>query len=117
VSRHEARLDAVLVRRFNAGDPAAFVEIVTRYRDKMFHFALRLLRNRPDAEEIAQDTFIRAHQGLAHFRGDSSLSAWLHCIALNLSRNRYRYFFRRCSHAMQSLDCAVSADLRGSGRQ
>lgn len=110
VSRQEALLDAALVRRFNAGDQAAFVEIVTRYRDKMFHFALRLLRNRPDAEEIAQDTLIRAHRGLAHFRGDSSLSAWLHCIALNLSRNRYRYFIRRCCHATQSLDCAVSAD-------
>ncbi len=110
VSRQEAVLDAALVRRFNAGDDAAFVEIVTRYRDKMFHVALGLLRNRADAEEIAQDTFIRAHRGLARFRGDSSLSAWLHCITLNLSRNRYWYFFRRRRHATQSLDCAVSAD-------
>jgi RNA polymerase sigma-70 factor (ECF subfamily) len=110
VSRQEALLDAVLVRRFNAGDQAAFVEIFTRYRDRMLHVALGLLRNRADAEEIAQDTFIRAHRGLANFRGDSSLSAWLHCITLNLSRNRYWYFFRRRRHATQSLDCAVSAD-------
>ena len=114
VSREEALLDAALVRRFNAGDQAAFVEIVTRYHDKMIHFAHRLLRNRPDAEEIAQDTFIRAHRSLAHFRGDASLSAWLHCIALNLSRNRYWYSLRRGSRAMQSLDSAVSADSQAT---
>ena len=105
ISRQEALLVAALVRRFNAGDEAAFVEIVTRYRDKMFHVALGLLRNRADAEEIAQDAFIRAHRSLVRFRGDSSLSAWLHCITLNLSRNRYWYFFRRRRHATISLDC------------
>ena len=110
VSRQAALLDAELVRRFLAGDEAAFVEIVTRYRDKMFHVALGLLRNHADAEEIAQDTFIRAHRSLARFRGDSSLAAWLHCITLNLSRNRYWYFYRRRRHATQSLDSAVSAD-------
>ncbi len=111
-SRQEALHDAGLVRRFNTGDQAAFGEIVTRYRDKMHHVALGLLRNHADAEEIAQDTFIRAHRSLANFRGESSLAAWLHCIALNLSRNRYWYFFRRRRHATQSLDSTVSADCQ-----
>jgi RNA polymerase sigma-70 factor, ECF subfamily len=106
--RQEALHDAGLVRRFNAGDETAFVEIVERYRHKLFGVALGLLRNRADAEEIAQDAFIRAHRGLARFRGDSSLSAWLHCITLNLSRNRYWYFFRRRRHATFSLDCTFS---------
>jgi RNA polymerase sigma-70 factor (ECF subfamily) len=107
-SRREALYDATLVARFNAGDEAAFSEIVARYRQKLFAVAHGLLRNRADAEEIAQDAFIRAHRGLARFRGDSSLSAWLHCITLNLSRNRYWYFFRRRRHATLSLDCAFS---------
>src|SRR5690606_6066136 len=77
-SQQEAAYDAELVRRFNAGDESAFVEIMTRYREKIFSVALALLRNRADAEEIAQDTFIRAHRGLARFRGDSSLATWLH---------------------------------------
>jgi RNA polymerase sigma-70 factor (ECF subfamily) len=110
VSRQEALYDATLVHRFNAGDEAAFIEIVTRYRAKLLAVALGLLRNHADAEEIAQDAFIRAHRGLARFRGDSSLSAWLHCITLNLSRNRYWYFYRRRRHTTQSLDCAISAD-------
>ena len=100
--------DATLVTRFNGGDEAAFVEIVTRYRGKMFGVGLALLHNRADAEEIAQDTFIRAHRGLARFRGDSSLATWLHRIATNLSRNRYWYFHRRCQHVTRSLDAAVS---------
>ena len=107
LSRQEALFDAVLVQRFNAGDESAFVEIATRYREKMFHVALGLLRNRADAEEIAQDTLIRAHRSLARFRGDSSLAAWLYCITLNLSRNRYWYFFRRRRHAMLPLDAAM----------
>jgi RNA polymerase sigma-70 factor (ECF subfamily) len=108
LSRQEAQHDATLVQRFNAGDEAAFVEIVTRYRARMLQAALGLLRNRADAEEIAQDTFIRAHRGLAKFRGDSSLAAWLYRIALNLSRNRYWYYFRRRRHATLPLDAAFS---------
>ena len=109
-ARQEAMLDAELVRRFNAGDEPAFVEIITRYRERMLAVAFAVLKNRADAEEIAQDTFIRAHRALAKFRGDSSLATWLHSIALNLARNRYWYFFRRRRHATISLDCPLSDD-------
>jgi RNA polymerase sigma-70 factor (ECF subfamily) len=98
------------VHRFNAGDEVAFVEIITRYRSKMFAIALCHLRNHADAEEITQDTFIRAHRGLARFRFESSLATWLHRIAFNLSRNRYKYYYCRRRHAMLSLDCAFSED-------
>jgi len=106
--------DAELVRRFHAGDEEAFVEIIERHREKIFAIALSLLRNHADAEEIAQDTFIRAHRGLANFRGDSSLTTWLHRIALNLSRNRYWYYFRRNRHASSSFDSAFSDDNQAS---
>jgi RNA polymerase sigma-70 factor (ECF subfamily) len=106
-AKAEAVHDAELVRRFHDGDESAFVEIMTRYRDKIFTVAVSLLRNHADAEEIAQDTFIRAHRGLVRFRGDSSLATWLHRIAVNLARNRYWYFFRRRRHATLSLDCAL----------
>ncbi len=106
-SAAEAVHDATLVQRFNAGDDTAFVEIMERYQSKIFAVAQSLLRNRADAEEIAQDTFIRAHRGLARFRGDSSLATWLHRITVNLARNRYWYFFRRRRHSTLSLDCAI----------
>ena len=109
-SKIEAAHDAELVRRFHGGDESAFVEIMTRYREKIFTIALSLLRNHADAEEIAQDTFIRAHRGLVNFRGDSSLATWLHRIAVNLARNRYWYFFRRRRHSTLSLDCAFNQE-------
>jgi RNA polymerase sigma-70 factor (ECF subfamily) len=110
VSRNDAAHDAALVRRFNAGDEGAFTEIVTRHRAKMYSIALCHLRNHADAEEIAQDTFIRAHRGLSRFRGDSSLATWLHRIAFNLSRNRCKYYFCRRRHAMLSLDCPFNGE-------
>jgi RNA polymerase sigma-70 factor (ECF subfamily) len=110
IVREAARYDATLVLRFNSGDDAAFDEIIARYRQKIFAYSYTLLRSHPDAEEIAQDTFIKAHRHLRNFRGECSLAAWLHTIALNLSRNRYWYLFRRRYQVTQSLDCALSDD-------
>ena len=103
-SEQQALHDVTLVRRFNAGDASAFDEIISCYRAKMFAVAFARLRSHSDAEEIAQDTFIRAHRGLATFRGDSSLSTWLHRITVNLASNRYWHLFRRRRHLTQSLD-------------
>lgn len=103
-----------LVERFAAGDEAAFGEIMTRYRNRMFAVALSKLRDHSDAQEIVQDTFIRAHRGLAKFRGDSSLATWLYRIALNLASNRYWYYFRRRRHLMLSLEGAFHETNGGS---
>ena len=91
----EAAYDAVLVERFKNGDESAFTEIIKRYYPRIRALANQTLHNQADAEEVAQDTFIRAHRGLVNFRGDASLATWLHCIGLNLARNRYWFFFRR----------------------
>ena len=109
-SAAEAAYDATLVTRFNTGDESAFVEIMNRYHNRLFSLSLNLLRNAADAEEIVQDAFIRAHRGLVNFRGDSSLSTWLYRIAMNLSRNRYWYFFRRRRQDSLSLDHSPSND-------
>lgn len=106
----EAEYDAELVRRFNAGDDKAFNEIMSRYYGRILGLALNLLRNRADAEEIAQDTFLRVHRGLSNFRGDSSLATWLYRIALNLARNRYWYFFRRRRQDSVSIDRPIGEE-------
>ena len=106
----EAAFDASLVRRFTTGDESAFTEIVTRYRGKIYGLTLNLLHNAADAEEVTQDTFIRAYRGLIRFRGESSLATWLHRIALNLARNRYWYFFRRRRHHWVSLERPLRDD-------
>ncbi|HTL67421.1 MAG TPA: sigma-70 family RNA polymerase sigma factor [Lacunisphaera sp.] len=103
-----ASYEAALVRRFNSGDESAFTEIMERYHSHILALARRCLDNEHDAEDIAQDTFIRAHRGLNNFRGDSSLSTWLCRIAVNLARNRYWYFFRRGRHVTVSLNQPVA---------
>jgi RNA polymerase sigma-70 factor (ECF subfamily) len=99
--------DAELVGQFKAGQEAAFVEIMRRHRSRICSVALALLHNRADAEEIAQDTFLRAYRNLHKFRGDASLATWLYRIAFNLARNRYWYFFRRRRHLTYSFDCPM----------
>jgi len=103
----QASRDSGLIRLFLDGDESAFVKIMTFYRPRLFNLAYRYLRNHGDAEEIVQDTFMRAHRNLANFRGDSSLATWLYRITLNLSRNRYCYFSRRHRGSSLSLDSAV----------
>ncbi|HEY5079302.1 MAG TPA: sigma-70 family RNA polymerase sigma factor [Opitutaceae bacterium] len=103
----EAIQDADLVQRFNGGDETAFADLMSRHQSRIFAAAMGLLHNRADAEEITQDTFVRAHRGFARFRGDSSVATWLHRIAVNLARNRYWYFFRRRRHATLSLDASL----------
>jgi RNA polymerase sigma-70 factor (ECF subfamily) len=103
-------VDKSLVRRFLAGDQGAFGEIVARHRRRILGVTLALLRNHADAEEVTQDTFIRVHRGLADFRGSSSFATWLYRIAVNLSHNRYWYYFRRRRQDSFSLDQAISPE-------
>jgi RNA polymerase sigma-70 factor (ECF subfamily) len=106
----EAQYDRQLVQRFLGGEESAFVEIMERHRPMVFNKVLSMLRNHADAEEICQDTFVRAYRGLAKFRGDSSLATWLYRVSSNLARNRYWHLFRRRKQAHVSLDCEISED-------
>jgi RNA polymerase sigma-70 factor (ECF subfamily) len=102
--------DTELVRRFKAGDEAAFTEIVQRHYSRIRALAQQTLHNAGDAEEIAQDTFIRAHRALHNFRGDCTLASWLYRIGLNLARNRYWFHFRRHRQDTLSLDRTMVED-------
>lgn len=96
--------DIELIERCKHGDEAAFEEIVHAYWDKIFGRAFQMLKSPEDAEEIAQDTFIRALRSIKNFRGDSSLSTWLYQIVTNLSYNRYWYWKRRKVQKTISID-------------
>lgn len=102
--------DQALVERFRQGDETAFDEMVGTYWDKIFARSFQLLKNRQDAEEVTQDTFLRARRGLDNFRGDSSFSTWLYQIATNLSHNRYWYWFRRKRGMSMSIDQNLTDD-------
>jgi RNA polymerase sigma-70 factor (ECF subfamily) len=109
----EVALDRLLVDRFKNGDGAAFDEMVGRYWNRIYSMVNQLLRNPQDAEEVTQDAFIRAHRGLANFRGESAFSTWLYQIATNLARNRYWYWWRRKRDKSVSIDAPLGADGDG----
>ena len=79
--------DETLATRVCHGEREAFAALVDRYKTRIFHTALRLLRNREDAEEAAQDTFVRAYRGLPHFRAEASFSTWIYKICYNVCLN------------------------------
>ena len=76
------------VERLRAGDAKAFEELVATYQHRVFGVALRMLRNAAEAEEVAQEAFLRAHRALADFRGDAKLSTWLYAIVSRLCLTR-----------------------------
>jgi len=106
----DVAFDQMLVDRFKQGDQSAFEQMVERYWDRIYAMVNQLLRNTQDAEEVTQDTFIRAHRGLVNFRGESAFSTWLYQIATNLARNRYWYWWRRKRDQTVSFDQPVGTD-------
>lgn len=80
--------DAALVDLARGGDNQAFGELVGRHGPMVYNLALRLLNNAQEAEDMAQEAFVRAWQALPGFRGDSAVSTWLYRITTNLCYNR-----------------------------
>ena len=79
--------DLSLVRCAQSGDGQAFDRLVLKYRSRIVELAMRYTRNPADAEDAAQETFIKAYRALAHFRCDSAFYTWLFRIASNCARN------------------------------
>ncbi|MBI5857291.1 MAG: RNA polymerase sigma factor [Sphingobacteriales bacterium] len=75
--------DSEIISRVLNGDQQAYAGLVTRYQDYVFTLTLRMIKSREDAEEVAQDVFIKAYKYLADFRGASKFSTWLYTIVNN----------------------------------
>ena len=88
--RHSNLVSAVL-----EGDDAAFDLLVRQYSNQVFRVALRMLGNREDAEDVQQETFLRAYRGLRRFRGGASFGTWVYSIAARLCLDRRRQRTRR----------------------
>lgn len=75
--------DNEIISQVLRGNQAAYAELVNRYQNYVFTLTLRMVRGREDAEEVAQDVFIKAYRYLADFRGASKFSTWLYTIVNN----------------------------------
>jgi RNA polymerase sigma-70 factor (ECF subfamily) len=98
------RAEAERVARAQAGDRSAFNEIVEAYSARIFTHLLRFVRNREEAEDLAQETFVRAYRALETFDRSRPLRGWLYAIATNVGLNGLRSRRRRIPPAPASPD-------------
>lgn len=78
-----------LVRQAQSGDFRAFTRLIEGYRSRIFGLALKLSKNREDAEDIFQETFLKAIDNIKKFRAESSFGTWLYTICVNVVRAKY----------------------------
>jgi len=97
---HTGATDTELIKQVLSGDQQAFAGLVNRYQDYVFTLVLRIVKGREDAEEVAQDVFVKAYRSLKDFRGDSKFSTWLYTIASTSGIS----FLRKKKMDIQSLD-------------
>jgi len=89
-----------LVARAQQGDVDAYSELIKANQDSIFGAIYHLVGNKEDAEDIAQEVFLKAYRGIRRFRGAASFSTWLYGIMLNCVRTHWR----RATHAVETLD-------------
>src|SRR3954467_10703532 len=95
-----APLDSDIINQVVKGDQNAYATLVERYQNYVFTIVLRYVKSREDAEEVAQDVFVKAYRSLADFKGNSKFSTWLYTVATTTSIT----FLRKKKLEVQSLD-------------
>jgi len=93
--------DALLMLRVKRGDRAAFAELVEKYRQPLFNFVFRTLRDETETEDVAQNTFLQVWKSRARYERTAKFTTWLFTIARNLCLNEIR---RRSRHPAESLE-------------
>jgi RNA polymerase sigma-70 factor, ECF subfamily len=101
--------DHQLVERSRAGDVAAFEELVRRHQSRAYGIAYRLLGNKEDAQEVAQEAFARAYFRLGEFRGTAQFRTWLYRILVNLATD----YLRRRRPEVREEDAVLRPVARG----
>lgn len=101
-----------LVTRLQRRDERAFVECMQRYQDKVWSLVYRMLGNRHEAEDVAQEVFVTVFKSIDSFRGESKFSTWLYRIAANQCKNRLKYLGRRGRRGGEAFDEATERELQ-----
>ena len=96
--------ERLLIRRLRERDEKAFREVVELYGDRVFNLTYRMLGNREEAEDLAQEVFIAVFKYIDNFRGDAKFSTWLYRITANHCKNRIKYLARRHDRSRSEYD-------------
>ena len=112
--QQSASEDRALIARVQRGDASAFNDLIIKYEKVVFNFAFRLTQNYDDANDVAQDAFIRAYNAIQNFRGDAAFSTWLFRITTNVFLDERK---RKKAHPQQSLDEYTTNEDQREGMQ
>jgi RNA polymerase sigma-70 factor (ECF subfamily) len=112
----DQRDDYALIKAFQNGESAAFDALVLRYKDRVFNLCIRFLGDYHEAEDIAQDVFVKAYNSLNRFRFESSFFTWLYRIAVNSCKNRVKSLEFRFRKSDARIDISDDA-LKGLERE
>jgi RNA polymerase sigma-70 factor, ECF subfamily len=96
--------ERTLVRRLRDRDERAFRELLELHRDRVYNITFRMLGNRAEAEDVAQEVFITVFKTIESFREESKFSTWLYRVAVNHCKNRIKYLARRHDRDRDELD-------------
>lgn len=93
----EREIDKIYIQRILEGDIEVFSLLVSKYENLVFTICCRVFENREEAEDIAQESFIKCYQSLKQFKGESKFSSWLYTITYNTCMNHLKYKKRQTS--------------------
>src|SRR6266850_7376865 len=99
-----AELERSLLRRLRDRDERAFRELIEAHRDRVYNITFRMLGNRAEAEDVAQEVFITVFKTIETFREESKFSTWLFRVTVNHCKNRIKYLARRFTKSSDELD-------------
>jgi RNA polymerase sigma-70 factor (ECF subfamily) len=99
-----------VIQSCKAGDMKAFERIVLYYQKRVFNIAFRMLGNREEAKELAQEVFLSVYDAIKSLREEGMFDVWLARITLNHCRNRWKYLKRRQYFNSESLDTSMGTD-------
>jgi RNA polymerase sigma-70 factor (ECF subfamily) len=102
--------DLELVKRAQGGDMAAYDELMERYQERIYSTIYHMTSNHEDANDLAQETFIKAYRALKSFKGDSSFFTWLYRIAVNKTINFLKQRRNRSHLSLNDLDVNAEHD-------
>ncbi len=98
------------IRQLRARDEAAFTELVRLHQDRVFSVVYRMLGDREEARDVAQEVFVTVFRRIDGLRGESGLSTWLYRVAVNHCKNRIRFLRRRGGGRTRPVDELTDAD-------
>ena len=104
--------DQLIINKVLDGNTNAFAKLVDAYKDLVFSLAIKMVKNREEAEEISQDTFIKAYKNLSKFKGDSKFSTWLYKITYHNCLDRFKK--NQKDNKTSSIETLVSFNVSSS---